>query len=752
MYYSRQKQEKFLDEELSAISQKYINTIKTPAAALLDIGEVFVAQFIKADDNGAVILKMRNARGLPRKGDYLCCVLLTGEMCKFKNWGNISWMNLRKQFQIEFSEVYCVWQSKSDNPEFSLVGFKGMTVEMVKRLEPNCIVVLGPQDPPIAYYQNLISIVRSESQGTEVSKMLDFERTGNCWNPTVLDHVKGSADFLLNQWEFSDEVVIQGPPGTGKTSKMAELVSGLLSKGHSVLVTALTNRALMELATKDALKMFLEKGLVSKSKLTSDESKDAPKLNNISGNTLHCCKGELTLATFYISSTWAKDLETSQPFDYLVMDEASQALFAMICATKKLSKKVIWIGDQSQLPPVINMNSDVITQKDYYSLVAGFNTLCENFKYPSFILSDTFRLNERASKFTGIFYNGNLKSVSVSRNLTRLNYLNENGGPSYIPVKMPGGEKSPAAGIDAIMTVLGDLLRVDSDSMKKIAVLSKFRATIKSLQKEFVERYGNKDNVLIDTVERVQGLTCDICIFFIPNCLCYLSLDRAFFNVATSRAKEHTIIIANDDILESTGCLCSDVNTYLSSLIHDTEITTSENMSTKDTTQEDAPIKDTLNGNGLKVFGKIDLSKFERPKKELSATKTNYYLIDTNVFVTCPDIISKIDKNYSVILPAKVADELDKMKIKLDEQGKRNAEKALRLLNQESEHNIIYELADLSLLPVEFDKRSPDNMILSVALKYSADNPIILTSDNGLQIKAKTLKISTVTLRDFLKR
>ena len=63
MYYSRQKQEKFLDEELSAISQKYINTIKTPAAALLDIGEVFVSQFIKADDKGAVILKMRNARG-----------------------------------------------------------------------------------------------------------------------------------------------------------------------------------------------------------------------------------------------------------------------------------------------------------------------------------------------------------------------------------------------------------------------------------------------------------------------------------------------------------------------------------------------------------------------------------------------------------------------------------------------------------------------------------------------------------------
>ena len=78
---------------------------------------------------------------------------------------------------------------------------------------------------------------------------------------------------------------------------------------------------------------------------------------------------------------------------------------------------------------------------------------------------------------------------------------------------------------------------------------------------------------------------------------------------------------------------------------------------------------------GVKVVGKIDLSQFERPKKELKSDKKNYYIIDTNVFVNCPDIISKIDKKYPIILSAKVTDELDKMKIKLDEQGKRNAEK-----------------------------------------------------------------------------
>ena len=92
------------------------------------------------------------------------------------------------------------------------------------------------------------------------------------------------------------------------------------------------------------------------------------------------------------------------------------------------------------------------------------------------------------------------------------------------------------------------------------------------------------------------------------------------------------------------------------------------------------------------------------------------------------------------------------MKIKLNEEDKRNAEKALRNLNNETQHEIIYEFADTALLPVGFDRRSPDNMIISVALKYKDDNPIMLTSDNGLQLKSKILGIATVSLKNFLKR
>ncbi len=50
---------------------------------------------------------------------------------------------------------------------------------------------------------------------------------------------------------------------------------------------------------------------------------------------------------------------------------------------------------------------------------------------------------------------------------------------------------------------------------------------------------------------------------------------------------------------------------------------------------------------------------------------------------------------------------------------RRNAEKALRMLNNNRchGHEVIYELADTSLLPDDLDKKSPVNMVHSIALK-----------------------------------
>ena len=104
-------------------------------------------------------------------------------------------------------------------------------------------------------------------------------------------------------------------------------------------------------------------------------------------------------------------------------------------------------------------------------------------------------------------------------------------------------------------------------------------------------------------------------------------------------------------------------------------------------------------------------------------------------------------------MSAKVIDELDKLKIKLNNEEKRNVETALRLINKAMDYNnVSMELSIPDLLPADFDKKSPDNNILTVALKFKSENPILLTSDNGLQIKAKGLGIKTISLKDFLKK
>jgi hypothetical protein len=118
---------------------------------------------------------------------------------------------------------------------------------------------------------------------------------------------------------------------------------------------------------------------------------------------------------------------------------------------------------------------------------------------------------------------------------------------------------------------------------------------------------------------------------------------------------------------------------------------------------------------------------------------TGCYIIDTNVFVEKPDIIDSIPEDYFVVLSAKVLEELDHLKIKknISVAGKKRANRALKNISDSlsrKDREIIMEDSDVRLLPKDFDKHNPDNKILSVALKFVGENPILLTSDFGLRL------------------
>lgn len=764
MYYTREKHKRFLDKELTAISEDYLKKLNTKATALLAANKVYVTQFVKLDlkENpdadssinvlgaGQLKLRFRKDKGIPRKNEYFTAVLLDKQMCLPKNWGDLSWGRLRAH-QLEFSEVHCVWHGKADEKGYLLCGFSGISIEMARYLTDNklegCVIVLGPQAPPIDYYQNLISIVSNESPEMPAASILDFDKAFVPWNPQMINSNEEQIPGIISALDSHDQLVFQGPPGTGKTHLMASLVASLLKQQKSVLVTALTNRALIELAEKKSLKEMLDEGRVMKTNVSTDEQMKCKNLIPISSKDIVCESGKATLSTFYNASGWAGCCYEEQPFDYVIMDEASQALLGMIAACKNLGKKVLWIGDQKQMQPIILLSDETIIRNDYYMLANGFQTLCDNFRYPSFILTETRRLLPRAAALTSTFYHVPIKSVAEFEYIfkdDKKDYIPSDGGSTIVFKAMPAGKKDDFNSCQFVAGIVEDIMQKDWNL--QVAVLTKFTDSVKMLQNCVIDRIGTRDNILIDTVERVQGLTCDVCIFYIPNTMMAMSLDRPLFNVATSRAKQLTIIVC-DPSLQNENC-DNDVRRYLDAVMGQES----------SVSLEEAPVEvheesEKTDSPGLKVLGKIDLSQFETPKQKSvkSQVKKNIYIIDTNVFVKYPDILTKIDASYQVVLSAKVIDELDKLKITLDSEGKRNVEKALRNINRAMDNpNVSMELSDPNLLPDDFSKRSPDNNILTVALKFRSENPILLTSDNGLQIKAKGLKIATISLKEFL--
>ena len=766
MYYTREQHKRFLDKELTAISEEYLQKLNAKAVALLASSEVYVTQFVKlnqspdtdlglsasAKRSGQFILRFKKERGIPRRNEYFTAIVLDGKMSLPKNWGDLSWGKLRS-FQVEFSEVHCVWQGKTDDKGFLVCGFSGLSIEMARYLTENklqgCVIVLGPQEPPMDYFQNLISIVSNEDTNMPASSMLDFDKKGLVWNPQQINSDSSNAGVIIDYLKKQDELIFQGPPGTGKTYLMAALVGKLLEGNHSILVTAMTNRALIELAQKKSLKPYLADGKIAKTNVSADELLECRDLNPVNSKEITCIPGAATLSTFYNTSGWAKISYHEQPFDYVIMDEASQSLYGMIAACKNLGKKTIWIGDQEQMQPIVKLSDETLIRNDFSMLANGFRTLCENFCFTSFVLNETHRLLQNAAALTSVFYHMPLKSVaefSYTLSNASLDYVPKDGGCSLYFCNMPIGEKADRNACQEVINIVSSLLRMDGKL--EIAVLSKFRATVRMLQNCLINTIGSIDNVLIDTVERVQGRPCDICVFFIPNTMMSMSLERSLFNVATSRAKQFTLIVADKDVLKTN---CDYAVQHFLSLVH------SNNYKAKHPITVDLENKYNNHIEKIepKVVGYVDLSKFERKRKEIINGKTNIYIIDTNVFVNCPEVISKIDKKYPIILSAKVVDELDKLKITLDTKGQKSVQDALRNINRCFEsRNLKMETADLSQLPPDLDKRSPDNMILSVALKhYTEDeNPILLTSDNGLQLKAKGLGIKAVTLNELLKK
>jgi DNA replication ATP-dependent helicase Dna2 len=539
-----------LQAELDFQTFGFEKLLSKQAAKMFVDKQLYICRYQGYDEvRGNIILRFDTSIcQAPRKNESLHFFISKFQDHNVKQWGAITYKDLRSQCLSQFEAKTVFFNYEKDH---TIVGVSGIKEQDVSKFERNALVFLGPTDPPLKYLMNLVEFVKTTKQ--EANPYLNLSIDNKKWDPIPLNTNDAVLEIQTALVE-NDTVIIQGPPGTGKTYLMAQICNVLLKADFRILVTALTNRALIELAEKEYLIDALKEGKVYKTSLTADEQKNK-KIKGIKPlKKLKEQRPPLLLSTYYVMSQIATKVMEEDHFDYLIVEEASQAFLSTIALARKLGKKCIIIGDVCQLEPIIQKEYSLEDPNNFHWMVCGLKALSYYYRNSkNYILTDSYRLTQNAVKATNVFYEDRLKSksneilpISFKKDSTANKLLNRNGGTTIQKITMDNGVQPSNECILLIIELIKDLTELNAKV--EIAVLAFNRETVRVLQAQVLQNFKSNDTILIETIDRIQGMTVDYCFFVIPQASIPFSIDPNRFNVATSRARLCTLIIADNQI------------------------------------------------------------------------------------------------------------------------------------------------------------------------------------------------------------
>jgi AAA domain len=417
------------------------------------------------------------------------------------------------------------------------------------------IVVVAESDPPIKYLINLRDFI-SENPDNEIIN-LDIDPIEENWKPINLHNEKDISDEILKLIENQPITIIQGPPGTGKSYLAAKLCSNYIKRNKTIAVAALANKALTEIATQDGLIDDLAKGKIFKTNISSRERKQYPTLKKV--DEFLPKQGELLLTSYYKLSEYSKKfLEHGKRFDLIIIEEASQAFLATIALFSHFAEKILIIGDHKQLTPIVSLGEKELNRihPKLTRVINGLETTTFNKPEISYRLTKTRRLTSKSAALTGIYYHNELESISslngkIVHQTSYQSLFDKEGGVSiaYLHALQIGFKENDLIKliIDIAISLLGTE-RNESITIctSKVADEAKLFQAYNLVSHDFT-------NINISTVHRIQGVTTDYTIFYMPLDAPHMDLNDNLFNVASSRAKKGTLIITKKHISLMVG-------------------------------------------------------------------------------------------------------------------------------------------------------------------------------------------------------
>ena len=560
MQIPNQQHIEFYQWQINVIEEEWERYANTSMKLLIQEKRLFVGRIWEIQEaHGGVVLRFK-AGLVPRmKQPYILCMVGAAAPGNSSDW-DFTYLQFRVSDNPRLSglntEIKTINYLKSDDAKWSYVLVNGFEQKLLNQIKDNYLsmgnhplVVIAESDPPIDYLINLKDFVLKNP--SDVILNLNVTVNENEWSPNSLDNSKSVTTTVIDLLDSHKTILVQGPPGTGKSHLAAEICEQYIFKGLSICVTALTNKALMEIADKDGLNSPLDQGKVSKTNLTSDEFKLIPKLKPV--DDLAPIQGELLLSTYYRLSQKQVELAAGKKrFDLLIIEEASQAYLATISMFNSIAKKLLIIGDHKQLTPVVKQKEQSYKiHPEIDGVINGLETFAFNNNNISNRLTFTRRLTSEAANLTAVYYQNTLKSISDDEGKTKFTsqyfeLFHPNGGISIakLPASMQGFTEK-----DIIRFICGIGHEILSCNGKlEIALLSPYIKVESSLYEQYSRLSSDYSRITINTIHKIQGLTTDITILYLPLNNPSFDLDSNLFNVATSRAKKGTLIITYQHI------------------------------------------------------------------------------------------------------------------------------------------------------------------------------------------------------------
>lgn len=368
------------------------------------------------------------------------------------------------------------------------------------------------------------------------------------------------SEALANAYATDLAYLVQGPPGTGKTRVLATLARALASDGERVFICSFTHRAINN-ALNALVKLDPDLDVIKVGHPIQATDLLAPNYDTFHESPLaDKSSGYVVGATPFATRT--KRLGSVE-FDTIIFDEASQITLPLAVMGMLAGHKYIFFGDQKQLPPVLTTRLTGGALRD-----SVFGYLADN-NFDT-MLAETYRLNDVLTGWPSKqFYDGLLTAVPAAAR-RRIQY--PESPKRLVNILHPDdpkvfwdlahhnntvySQKEAYAVVDLITTLL-----VCGMPAAEIGVVAPYRAQgrlIRNLLRHYVPDTAVRHDLIIDTVERMQGQERDLIILSLTTSNPGFAANIADFffqperlNVAITRPRSKLIIVGSRFVLNT---------------------------------------------------------------------------------------------------------------------------------------------------------------------------------------------------------